>query len=144
MQKRFVYLHLRLSLGVTDKSCQNPMHLNVISVKKTYCICQKRIFYFFRSQVETQIGRRNRKFGKLLLTSSNFYEDDKNSRLIPGKKDSIPVKKLNCTREQVQKRLSLCHLLELYAKFVSQHETIMKNIKERMLRNKPAPVKLSV
>lgn len=53
-----------------------------------------------------------------------FYEDDLNSRLMPGKKNFISVKKLDGTREKEQKRLILCNLSELYASFATRHENV--------------------
>lgn len=46
-----------------------------------------------------------------------FYEDDDNSRLLPGTKDYVSVRTANGTKEHVQKRLVLCNLKELFCKF---------------------------
>lgn len=46
----------------------------------------------------------------------NFYEDDNNSRLMPGKKDCISVRE-NGAKFQKQKRLILCNLNELFDEF---------------------------
>ena len=42
-----------------------------------------------------------------------FYEDDQNSRLLPGKRDFVSVAR----NERVQKRLLLSNLKELYKEF---------------------------
>ena len=54
-----------------------------------------------------------------------FYEDDSFSRLMPGKKDFVSVK-FEHGRTQVQKRLILCNLRELYQLFKEKypHEKI--------------------
>lgn len=54
----------------------------------------------------------------------NFYNDDENSRLLPGKKDFVSVKKEDGSREHVQKRLILCNLSELFYKFQEQFPSI--------------------
>ena len=51
---------------------------------------------------------------------SNFYEDDENSRLMPGKKDCISVRKPE-GRVTIQKRLVLTNLRELYRSFKDKH-----------------------
>ena len=49
----------------------------------------------------------------------NFYEDDSNSRLLPGAKDYISIK-TDDGREHIQKRLILCYLSELYQKWLEE------------------------
>lgn len=56
---------------------------------------------------------------KNLVTS--FYENDINSRLLPGKKDFISVKQSDGKRIHQQKRLILCNLSELYNLFKIAH-----------------------
>jgi hypothetical protein len=54
-----------------------------------------------------------------------FYEDDSNSRLLPGAKDYISVN--TCEgRKHIQKRLILCNLTELHQKWLE--ESGQKNI----------------
>lgn len=53
-----------------------------------------------------------------------FYANDENSRLLPGMKDFVSVKKDDGSREQVQKRLILCNLSELYEKFIQKHSDV--------------------
>ena len=55
---------------------------------------------------------------------SNFYTNDDNSRLMPGKKAFISVKKLDGTHEHPQKRLIMFNLSELHAKFTTQDEKV--------------------
>ena len=50
----------------------------------------------------------------------DFYCNDEQSRVMPGKKDCVSIKK----NTQVQKRLILCNLKELYANFKEQHSDI--------------------
>lgn len=50
-----------------------------------------------------------------------FYEDDENSRIMPGKKDFVSVKGLDGKRHHHQKRLVLCNLKELYQQFKSSN-----------------------
>ena len=50
----------------------------------------------------------------------DFYEDSQNSRLMPGKKDFISIKK----NVHKQKRLVLSNLKELYSSFKTQHPEI--------------------
>ena len=45
----------------------------------------------------------------------NFYEDDSNSRLLPGAKDYISIKTVD-GRQHIQKQLILCNVSELYQK----------------------------
>ena len=52
----------------------------------------------------------------------NFYESDNISRIMPGKKDYISVRKED-GRVQIQKRLILCNLSELYRMFKDEHPT---------------------
>ncbi|XP_065641529.1 uncharacterized protein LOC136073616 [Hydra vulgaris] len=49
----------------------------------------------------------------------NFYEDDSNSRLLPGAKDYISIKTVE-DRKHIQKRLILCNLSELYQKWIEE------------------------
>jgi len=51
----------------------------------------------------------------------NFYQRDEYSRMCPGQKDFVSVKKADGTREQKQKRLLLINLKELYLEFVKEH-----------------------
>lgn len=51
----------------------------------------------------------------------NFYENDVNSRILPGKKDFISVKQVDGTRIHVPKRLILCNLSELFNLFKNKH-----------------------
>jgi len=56
-----------------------------------------------------------------LVTS--FYENDENSRLMPGKKDCISVR-VEGKRVSVQKRLVLCNLKELHRAFKDEYPEI--------------------
>ena len=47
---------------------------------------------------------------------SSFYESDETSRMMPGKKDFVSVKRTE-GRVHVQKRLVLCNLRELHQMF---------------------------
>ena len=51
---------------------------------------------------------------------TTFYENDENSRLMPGKKDCISVRKTE-GRVNIQKRLVLSNLKELYCLFKDRH-----------------------
>lgn len=51
----------------------------------------------------------------------NFYQNDEYSRMCPGQKDFVSVKKADGSREQKQKRLLLINLKELYIDFVREH-----------------------
>ncbi|MCG8620797.1 MAG: hypothetical protein MJE68_02195 [Proteobacteria bacterium] len=51
---------------------------------------------------------------------SNFYESDETSRIMPGKKDFVSVRKAE-GRVHVQKRLVLCNLRELYRMFKDKY-----------------------
>lgn len=53
-----------------------------------------------------------------------FYIDDSCSRVMPGMKDYVSVKKRDGSREQVQKRLLLCNLSELHSIFKEQNPGI--------------------
>lgn len=68
----------------------------------------------------------NPKTGKTLTTDTEnivkaFYNDDENSRIMPGKQDFVSLKRDYESREHVQKRLVLCNLSELYARFKSEY-----------------------
>ena len=52
----------------------------------------------------------------------NFYEDDSNSRLLPGAKDYISIKTVD-GRQHIQKRLILCNLSELYQKWLEESKS---------------------
>ena len=54
----------------------------------------------------------------------NFYSDDENSRMPPGKKHYVSVKKEDGSREHQQKRLVLCNLSELYSNFRQQNQGV--------------------
>lgn len=47
----------------------------------------------------------------------DFYQRDECSRMMPGKKDCISVKGINGEKSNLQKRLILCDLKELYIHF---------------------------
>jgi len=47
---------------------------------------------------------------------TNFYESDENSRMMPGRKDFVSIRKEE-GRVHIQKRLVLCNLKELYRLF---------------------------
>ena len=49
-----------------------------------------------------------------------FYKSDEYSRVMPGKKDYVTVR-INGKRENVQKRLLLCNLKDLYHSFLVKH-----------------------
>ena len=49
-----------------------------------------------------------------------FYESDNSSRMMPGKKDFVSVKQAH-GRIQIQKRLVLCNLKELYQQFKAEY-----------------------
>ena len=51
---------------------------------------------------------------------SDFYESDETSRIMPGKKDFVSVRKAE-GRVHVQKRLVLCNLRELYRMFKDKY-----------------------
>ena len=53
---------------------------------------------------------------------TNFYESDEVSRMMPGKKDFVSVKRGE-GRVHIQKRLVLCNLRELYMLFKDTHPT---------------------
>lgn len=59
---------------------------------------------------------------KALVTK--FYQCDENSRIVPGMKDFLSVKKCVGSREHIEKRLWLCNLNELYAEFAPEHQEI--------------------
>lgn len=46
----------------------------------------------------------------------DFYQSDENGRILPGKKDCVSVR-INGKKQNVQKRLILCNLRELYLHF---------------------------
>nr|XP_047136327.1 uncharacterized protein LOC124813400 [Hydra vulgaris] len=50
----------------------------------------------------------------------NFYEDDEHSRIMPGKKDYVSIKK----NVHIQKRLLLCNLKELFVAFKTKNPEI--------------------
>ena len=52
----------------------------------------------------------------------NFYEDDSNSRLLPGAKDYISIKTID-GRQHIQKRLILCNLSEHYQKWLGKSKS---------------------
>ena len=49
-----------------------------------------------------------------------FYESDNSSRMMPGRKDFVSVKQVH-GRVQIQKRLILCNLKELYRQFKDEY-----------------------
>lgn len=49
-----------------------------------------------------------------------FYEDDENSRIMPGMKDTVSIK-VNGEKVKLQKRLVLCNLRELYRLYVEKY-----------------------
>lgn len=59
----------------------------------------------------------------VITVVTNFYELDENSRMLPGKKDFVSVKK-NGERVHVQKRLLLVNLKELYTLFKEKYPLI--------------------
>ena len=57
-----------------------------------------------------------------LLIKLSTYEDDSNSRLLPGLKDYISIKTVD-GRQHIQKRLILCNLSELYQKWLEESKS---------------------
>lgn len=55
---------------------------------------------------------------------NKFYETDNVSRLMPGLKDCVSLKQNSGKREQIQKRLLLGNLNELYALFKKENENV--------------------
>lgn len=53
-----------------------------------------------------------------------FYEDDDNSRQLPGQKDYVTVRNADGGKEKVQKRLVLCNLKELFGKFKQENANV--------------------
>lgn len=85
-------------------------------------------FFWLISKIKNNSGGANslivpKKSGKRSLsieevrTITNFYEDDENSRQLPGMKDYITVKMEDGSKVKVQKRLVLYNLRELFGKF---------------------------
>lgn len=64
-------------------------------------------------------GRKMRSETECLVKA--FYENDENSRLLPGMKDFVSIRKEDGSREHVQKRLILSNLSELHYKFKEMH-----------------------
>lgn len=60
---------------------------------------------------------------EVVTVVTSFYELDENSRMLPGKKDFVSVKK-NGERVHVQKRLLLVNLKELYQLFTEKYPLI--------------------
>lgn len=56
---------------------------------------------------------------EVVLRVKSFYENDEYSRLCPGKKDFVSVK-MDHGRQQIQKRLLLVNIKELYAEYKKQ------------------------
>ena len=52
------------------------------------------------------------------------YLDDENSRMMPGMKDFVSVKKDDGSRKHDKKKLILCNLSELHPNFKAQHPTV--------------------
>lgn len=50
-----------------------------------------------------------------------FYENEENSKQLPGKKDVKSVRQADGTRKQMQKKLILCNLSELYESFKEKY-----------------------
>ena len=68
-----------------------------------------------------------KKKGKSLPQSTvklvtDFYESEEVSRMMPGKKDFVTIRK-GVTKEQIQKKLVLCNLSELYRNFKDKYPT---------------------
>ena len=57
-------------------------------------------------------------------TIINLYKNEEYSRIMPGMKDFVPVKKIDGSREHVQKRLIICNLLELYVAFQKENPSV--------------------
>ena len=79
--------------------------------------------YFSVSEYLIRQARENR--GKPLSASTAekvqfFYEDDAHSRLMPGRKDFVTIKK----NVHKQKRFLLCNLHELYVLFTEQNPVL--------------------
>ena len=64
---------------------------------------------------------------KTALQVCQFYENDEVSRLVPGKKDFVSVKQ-DEQRVQVQKRLVLSNLKELYQLFKDNFPWVSLNL----------------
>lgn len=58
---------------------------------------------------------------EIIKLVTSFYEDDSNSRQLAGIRDVKSVKKSDGTRENIQKRLILSNLRELYTCFKLEH-----------------------
>ena len=65
------------------------------------------------------------------------YESDEVSRMCPGKKDCVTIKKTDGTKEKMQKRLLLLNISEIYSLFKSENPDVKVGIsKFTMLRRK--------
>ena len=51
----------------------------------------------------------------------DFYQNDEHSRMMPGKKDCVSVRQADGKKINIQKRLILCNLKELYTAFKEKH-----------------------
>lgn len=70
-------------------------------------------------------NRKEKPFSKTVShTVIEFYENDDNSRICPGKKDFVSVRTEDGTKIHKQKQLILCNLKELYSKFKSVHPSL--------------------
>lgn len=61
---------------------------------------------------------------EIKTTISNFYESDEMSRMCPGMKDCINIRKEDGTKEKVQKRLLLANISEIYACFKTENPDV--------------------
>ena len=57
-----------------------------------------------------------------------FYECDEISRMMPGMKDFLSVKNDDGTRSNVQNRLLLCNISEVYPQFTAEYEGLKTSI----------------
>ncbi|CAH0555039.1 unnamed protein product [Brassicogethes aeneus] len=78
--------------------------------------------YGILSKPDPKKGRLLPEQTKNLVISS--YTHDENSRMMPGMKDYVSIRKDDGSREHVQKRLVLCNLAELYSNFQLKYPNV--------------------
>ena len=109
------------NLGCSSKKKENFIQHTSGNIIKRYRLINETNKYFGSHKVQKDAPKRiltkvKRKHLNLMQTVKNFYEKDDNSRMCPGKKDTITVNK--CKK---QKRYLSNSLKALYEKFLSEN-----------------------
>ena len=123
-----------------DTHCSNERKIEILTLAPEDWTMQKTVKFFNVSEHAVKQARKLKKEKGILATPSSYYREglDKEikkcvvefyervdvSRMCPGKKDCVSIRKKDGSKEKVQKRLLLANISEIYANFKAEFPSL--------------------